>query len=136
MSFTLDIPNLRLGEFDLGGVLYHANYFHLYETAREAMIAEEGLHYSSFVAKGQHLAVINSSQIFHAPIFYGQALTISLSIPELRKASLTFAYEIFSNNKLLHSATTSHAFVQKISDSFKPTAIPKNLSAIFKKHLE
>ena len=41
-AFRLSAIEPRLGEFDLGGVLYHARYFHIYEDARERLLKEIG----------------------------------------------------------------------------------------------
>ena len=84
MSFSLKLKP-RLGEFDLGGVLYHANYFHLYEKAREAYLESLGLPYPSLVEKGFHLAVTNSEQEFSKPIYYGQELELKLEISERKQ---------------------------------------------------
>lgn len=126
----------RLGEFDLGGVLYHANYFHLYEETREALLRQIGLPYSKLVEDGFHLAVAESSQEFVKPIFYGQEVKVILSIQDITQASAIFYYEIIDTKtaELLHEAWTKQVFVEKVASGFKarrwPEKIAKALQAL------
>jgi acyl-CoA thioester hydrolase len=113
LPFTTVLDEVRLGEFDLGGVLYHANYFHLYEVARERLLRAGGIPYSALVAEGAHLALTESHQRFLKPIFYGPPLTLSLWTSAVRRASCTFHYRIECGGSEVHHAWTKHAFVQK-----------------------
>ncbi len=128
-TFRFTINNLRLGEFDLGGVLYHANYFHLYEMTREAFLESIKHPYTSLVSEGKHLAVVESHQVFSAPISYGEILELSLSVRELSKAAVTFDYEIAVNDKIQHSAWTKHVHVAKVEGKFKVVPISESLYA-------
>lgn len=118
------MPNLRLGEFDLGGVLYHANYFHLYEMAREEFLRHSGTPYAELVKNGQHLAVVESQQKFLKPIFYGMPLQIELTACSVKRASISFQYRIFSKDVLLHKAITIHAFIELKGTTFASTRLP------------
>lgn len=119
----------RLGEFDLGGVLYHARYFHILEDAREALLRKIDLPYEGFVAQGQHLAVVESHQEFRKPIRYGEPIFVSIWVAERSRVGLKFQYEIRSEKQqLLHSAKTSHVFVETQADGFSLARIPVELS--------
>lgn len=124
MKFTFK-PSLR--EFDLGGVLYHANYFHLYEKTREAFLEKSGIPYPKLVEEGFHLALTESHQEFLAPIYYGQEIEAVLSVCNLQKTNLIFHYKIFDGSALLHKAWTKQVFVEKIKESFKPKRFPTTL---------
>ena len=126
---TYNIPPISLAEFDIGGVLYHARYFHLYEQAREALLEELGSPYPELAKAGYHLAVTESSQKFMAPIFYGDKLRLELKLKNLRTHSLEFEYLIYKSDKCLHHGYTKHAVVQKLEDGFKLSEIPKELKA-------
>ncbi len=132
---------LRLGEFDIAGVLYHANYFHLYEVLRESLFSEHGAPYLDLVQRNAHLAVVESHQEFLRPVRYGDCLSGACWVSELRKTSATVNYEITLcpiehpatannaeiSNTLLHRAWTRHAYVEPSSGNFKVSRIPEKL---------
>ena len=125
-----------LAEFDLGGVLYHANYFHLYEAAREALLREAGLPYPQLVQSGCHFALTASSQEFKNPIFYGEKLQLYLWTTALKRTQVTCRYLIETGDenerKVVHLAETKLVFVQKHLQQFKPSRVPEPLFAAFR----
>ena len=125
-SFSHPIPHLRLGEFDLGGVLYHAHYYHLYEEIREAFLRAQGIPYSSLVAVSHHLAINEAHQNFLAPIFYGEALTTKLWTSDVKNSSFCFHYEISNPGGPAHYGWTRHVFV-KTAGGFKVERLPEKL---------
>ena len=130
-NFVHDVPALRFGEFDLGGVLYHSNYFHVYEMAREAFLASHGTSYADLVALHCHLAVVESSQQFHRPVFYGDPFSVKLSATERKRVSVQLHYDFISptSSSPLHTATTKLVFVSKEGNSFKVSPLPEKLKA-------
>lgn len=125
---------IPLAEFDIGGVLYHANYFHLYERARESLLDSLGTPYHQLVKSGCHLAIVESEQYFHKPISYGTEIEVGLRCLELKSASLTFAYSFYSNEELVHEGITRHAFVKKDdSGAFKMSRLPRELKEAMSK---
>ena len=134
-TFKYSIDNIRLGEFDLGGVLYHANYFHLYEQAREALLSSEGLPYSELVNEGKHLAIAEAHQNFKAPVYYGEKLTVEVWVEKLRQSTLTINYSISCSRGVVHTGYTLMAFVANDGGRFKTGRIPEKLLEIFSKYL-
>ncbi len=133
-KFELEIPDLRLGEFDLGGVLYHANYFHLYETAREAFLRQGGYPYSKIIENDSQIAIVESHQKFHRPVYFGRPISVRLSISELSKVSLVFDYEIEerqSEKNPVHEASTKCAHVTRVDDIYRVSPFPEQLRALF-----
>ena len=126
---------MRLGEFDLGGVLYHANYFHLLEAAREAFLRENGTPYHSLVAERSHLAVVESHQEFRAPVRYGEQVEIALSFSEIRRVSAIARYELRVGDKLVHTASTKLVFVKTDPNAgtLQPAALPERITAGMKR---
>ncbi len=132
---------LRLGQFDIAGVLYHANYFHLYEVIRESLFSEHGAPYLELVQRNAHLAVVESHQEFLRPVHYGDCLAGACWVSELRKTGATINYEIALcprqppatannaeiSNTLLHRAWTRHAYVEPSRGNFKVSRIPQKL---------
>jgi len=134
--FEHDIPDLRLGEFDLGGVLYHANYYHLYEQAREALLRLGGIPYPKLVEQGFHLAVVEAQQFFERPIAYGESLRVKVYCVELGHSTLTLRYEISAARaavfEKVHRGSTKLVFVANSGGRLKPSRMPENLVTIFK----
>lgn len=129
---------IRLGEFDLGGVLYHARYFHLYEEAREAFLIANHLPYSQFIAQGQHLAIVESHQSFSGPVRYGDELEIDLWFSELKRSSLKVCYSLSiapAPTAPIHTAWTRHALVQSGANGFRPTKIGDPLESLVRRFL-
>jgi acyl-CoA thioester hydrolase len=123
---------IRLGEFDLGGVLYHSNYFHIYEQSREALLRSQGLAYSELVTQGQHLAVVESHQRFHRPVEYGMEIQVTLFCDLLKRSSVRINYRWDTTHaELIHEAWTRHAFVKIQDGKFNISAFPAQLSQIF-----
>lgn len=136
-SFRLSLPYLRLGEFDLGGVLYHSNYFHLYEMAREEFLRANGLPYPELVLQGYHLTVSESHQTFFSPVTYGPAVEVFLWLTALKRASVIVNYEIclhdVSDETVLHRAWTKHVMVRQHRGGFKVASFTEPLTEIFTK---
>ncbi len=134
--FKLKIPLIRLGEFDLGGVLYHSNYFHIYEQTREAFLEHNQYPYSLLVEKGCHLPVVESHQVFTKPVRYGMPLEIRMHCDLLKRSSLRLVYNWYSeDNILIHEAWTRHAFVQSKNGHFRVAPLTPELKAILNRYL-
>ena len=129
---------IRLGEFDLGGVLYHARYFHLFEDAREGFLRSHDLPYSYFIEQGQHLAIVEAHQSFDAPVRYGDEVEIDLWFSELRRSSLKVCYSLFipaRSESPIHHAWTRHALVQNGPEGFRPAKIGNPLDELVRRYL-
>ncbi len=130
--FIYDVKHIHFGEFDLGGVLYHARYFHLYETARELLLKDGGVPYTELLKNDTHLLLSESHQNFISPIFYGKEYRLYLWVTDLKKASFTMNYNIIDTEtgKTVNKAWTKHAFIVKNGDSFKILSLPENIKKI------
>lgn len=133
-AYVHRISDLRLGEFDLGGVLYHANYYHLYEAAREACLAAHGAPYHSLVSAGYHLAIVEAGQRFLSPICYGDPLEVLLSFSELSRTSVRASYEITAHGRIVHNGWTRLVHVENSGGKFRPGRFPQKLVEIFNAH--
>jgi len=137
-AFVYPLPAISLEKFDLGGVLYHANYFHLLEQSREALLAKAGLPYPQLVANKQHLAIVESEQFFLKPIYYGQPIDIAVWSTEVKNSTCTLNYLLIrdEDSEPVHLARTKLVFVSIKNDSFKPSRIPELLDKAFNQILE
>ena len=127
----IELPNISLEKFDLGGVLYHANYFHLFEQAREKFLELSNLPYSDLVKESSHLAIVKAEIDYIKPIFYGDKIKIELSTSSIKKTNFFFHYKLShsSSNELHTSASTKMVFVKNLA----PTKMPDKLAEALNK---
>jgi YbgC/YbaW family acyl-CoA thioester hydrolase len=147
-AYCRQVEPLRVGQFDMGGVLHHANYYHIFEAAKEALMAEHGYPYTELVENGHHLPLVEAHQHFLKPVNYGDPLRIYVWITELSRASVRFCYEIVTEKLLknsspgaegnpqpipttIHIAWTKHVFVLESGTGFKVSRIPERLMHVF-----
>lgn len=117
------------GETDTMGVLYYAEYLHIFERVRSEYIRERGMSYVEVEKRGFYLPVREASCRYRLSAKYDDLLQVRAGIQEWGRASLRFVYEIRNEDKSLILATgmTQHAVV---SAAGKPVAVPdwlKNL---------
>lgn len=105
------------------GVMYYAEYFHLFERGRNEYIRERGISYAEVEKKGFLLPVREATCRYRMPCRYDDLVRLRTAIGEIRKASLRFVYELWNDDKssLLAQGMTQHAFVDSRG---KPTPIP------------
>ncbi len=134
-SHHLKINDIRLGEFDIGKVLYHANYFNLYERVREDFLKDHNHSYSSLVNNhGLHLAVVETTQTFRSPIFYGDEVDIYLTTTDIKSSLVTFNYQIKKSDEPIHTASTKHALVKETNEKgFQVVRFEKELRKTLEK---
>ncbi|MDR1776312.1 MAG: acyl-CoA thioesterase [Desulfovibrio sp.] len=111
------------GETDTMGVLYYAEYLHLFERARNAYIRERGMSYKEVEKKGVFLPVREAQCRYRAPARYDDLIYVRAGVSEWKRASLRFIYEIWDEGKTrcMAEGMTQHAFVDGAG---KPVAIP------------
>ncbi|MDR2574644.1 MAG: acyl-CoA thioesterase [Desulfovibrio sp.] len=111
------------GETDTMGVLYYAEYLHLFERSRSEYIRWCGMGYSEVEARGIFLPVREAQCRYRAPARYDDLLYVRAGVSEWKRASLRFVYQIWDQDKmrLLAEGMTQHAFVDKAG---RPVAIP------------
>lgn len=111
------------GETDTMGVLYYAEYMHIFERARSTLIRESGLSYTEVEKRGVYLPVREAYCRYRSPARYDDLVFVRAWISEWRRASLTFSYELYAEDKerLLATGMTQHAVVD---GQGKPVAVP------------
>lgn len=87
---------VRFGECDPAGILYYPRYFDLFHRAMEAWFGEAlGLPYARFIAeRRQGIPSVHAEADYRLPSGFGDVLDVRLSVAELGRSSLTFAYEV------------------------------------------
>ena len=118
------------GETDAMGVVYYANYLHLFERGRSELIRGLGFSYSVVEERGIFLPVREATCRYLAPARYDEIIHIRTGLAGQSRASLNFIYEITSADKsqILTRGTIQHAVVNAQG---RPVRIPDWLSALF-----
>jgi acyl-CoA thioester hydrolase len=115
-----------LYEIDMGQAVYHGNYFHFFEMAREALLRDLGFGYPELVAQQIHLAVVEAQCHYRQPVRYDDVIDIYTCIANLKSRSVQFHQQIF-----LPAATkpATEAIITTVSISFagKPVPLPPEL---------
>ncbi len=92
--FRMKIP---LYEVDVGGGVYHGNYYHLFELARESLLADIGFPYKKIMEMGNHLTVAEAQCRYKKPLQYNDEIEIRSKIKKITSRSLVFDQEIWDN---------------------------------------
>tara|TARA_B100000683_G_C12498820_1_gene556995 strand:+ start:1303 stop:1719 length:417 start_codon:yes stop_codon:yes gene_type:complete len=118
------------GETDTMGVLYYAEYLHIYERARSFFIREHGMSYAEVERRGIILPVREAQSRYRAPVRFDDEIHVRVGISQWKRASMKFAYEVWDKDRETLHATgfTEHAAVNKEG---KPTRVPEWLKSLF-----
>lgn len=118
------------GETDAMGVVYYANYLHLFERGRSALIRSLDFSYALIEERGIFLPVREATCRYLAPARYDELIHIHTCLFALSRASMTFHYEITATDqtRILSRGSTQHAVVNSTG---KPVRMPGWLSALF-----
>ena len=111
------------GETDAMGVLYHAEYLHIFERSRNAYIRACGMSYRVAEERGLFLPVREAFCRYRVPARYDDLIRVRAGITQWGRASLSFTYEIYDEAErvLLTTGNTQHACVDA---SGRPMAVP------------
>ena len=99
------------GETDAMGVLYHAEYIHIFERSRGELSRACQCSYKSVEARGIMLPVREAQCRYRVPARYDDLIQVHVAISEWKRASVRFAYEIYDETRkvLLAEGMTLHA---------------------------
>jgi len=117
------------GDTDQMGVVYYANYFRYFEFGRSEYLRAQGSSYRDFERDGRFLPVVEASCSYRSSARYDDLLVISTQVSELRRVSMTFAYELRrqGDERILCTGKTVHACV---GPDGKPVRIPPQFASL------
>ncbi|MFZ5470511.1 MAG: acyl-CoA thioesterase [Myxococcota bacterium] len=120
------------GDTDQMGVVYYANYFRYFELARSELFRARGGSYREVERQGLMLPVVEASCSYRAPARYDDVLTVRTQVSELKRASLSFAYEIRREGEsaVLCTGRTVHACIDR---GGKPSRIPDEVAQLLRR---
>jgi acyl-CoA thioester hydrolase len=79
----------------MGQAVYHGNYYHLFELAREDLLRKAGFPYRELVNRQLHLSVVESRCKYRKTLRYDDEIDIHTGITALSRRSLTFSQLIY-----------------------------------------
>ena len=94
------------------GHAYYGSYLLWFEQARGAWCRDRGFTYKSLEDRGLFLPVVELHVRYKAEIKYDELVTIKISAPEVKRATIRFDYEVLKEDG--HSASegyTWHVFM-------------------------
>lgn len=138
MSTKVEFPHsdswyhhfVSYGETDTMGVLYYAEYLHLFERSRSLYIRERGMSYAEVEKRGIILPVREAQSRYRVPVRFDDEIYVRVGIKKWKRASMRFVYEVWNKEKTILHATgmTEHAAV---NHEGKPVRIPDWLIELF-----
>jgi len=111
---------------DLSGVVYHANYLKFFERARTEWLRALGCSQEHLRADaGVVFTVSQIAVAFRAPARLDDELDVTVTVTELKRASLMLAQTLQRRGKAAAVLATAEVRVASVdAESFKPTALP------------
>ncbi|MDH3588249.1 MAG: tol-pal system-associated acyl-CoA thioesterase [Gammaproteobacteria bacterium] len=111
---------------DAGGVVYYANYLRFMERARTEWLRRIGVEQDALrVEQGVIFVVVAVDIQYQSPARFNDALEVSVSVTELKHASLTFAQRVFRGDESLCQANVRVGCVN--AETLRPSRLPRGL---------
>ncbi len=123
---------VRYGETDQMGVVYHANYLVYFEEGRTRLMEALGLPYAELERRGFGLVVRKAGLRFRAPARYAEQLTVRTRIERIGGASVAFEYEVLraADGLALAEGSTELACVDLRKEARPVCMLPEELRAL------
>jgi acyl-CoA thioester hydrolase len=126
---------IRYVEIDGMKIVHNSNYPVFFEEARIDLVEKENYTYERIEQEGIIMPISESYIKFKNPVFYGEYITISVTVGYLKNFSLKFNYQIIKENgELACEGHTIHAFIERETKDF--TLLPQELIKIFETYKE
>ncbi|WP_026695798.1 acyl-CoA thioesterase [Peribacillus kribbensis] len=114
--------DVRYGETDQMGVVYHANYVIWMELGRTELISDLGFKYADMEKEGILSPVTDIQASYKKPVRYPETATVKTWIEKYDGIRVTYGYEIYTESgELALTGSSSHVCVK--ADSFRPVSI-------------
>lgn len=111
-TVTEEQIRVRYGETDQMGHAYYANYLYWFEVARGAWCRDRGFTYKQLESMGYLLPVVEVHVRYKGEVKYDDLITIKVSMPEVKRAAMRFAYEVVSEDgRLLTEGYSWHVLM-------------------------
>jgi acyl-CoA thioester hydrolase len=123
-----------LYEVDLGHAVYHGNYFHLLELAREGFLRDLGYPYRRFMDIQLHLTVVEASCSYRRSLHYDDLIEVHTGVLGWRRRSMAFAQAIYRDEGEQGPTVCTRATLNMVCVRFtgQPTTLPAEFVALLK----
>lgn len=124
---------VRMHHTDLLGAVYHGTYFDLFEEVRTEVFRSLGYTYEACTeGEGRLMTIVRCACDYKRPARMDALLAIAVTVPEMSRAKITFAYEVrlAVSNDLV--AKGEHVFAFLDVRSGRPISTPPRLVALIK----
>ena len=130
--FSISV-RINYEDTDAGGVVYYANYLAYMERARNACLRELGFPLSELQRNQKLIFVVAEANLkYLLPARLDDLIEITLTVLEIKGATLKLAQQVVRNGKLLVDSTIK--LVTLNSDTFSPCRIPEKLRKSLEQH--
>lgn len=116
--------DVRYGETDQMGVVYHANYIIYMEVGRVQLMKDLGFVYADLEDIGYVSPVMDLQVSYKAALRYGQTVTIRTWIEKHERVRTTYGYEILHEDGTV-AATAQSVHILAHKDTLRPVSLSK-----------
>ncbi|OPY03820.1 MAG: 1,4-dihydroxy-2-naphthoyl-CoA hydrolase [Syntrophorhabdus sp. PtaB.Bin184] len=106
---------VRYGETDQMGVVYHANYFVWFNTAIDKLLSKLGIGIKDGEKQGYFMPIVEARCVYHYPARYGDRVRVRAVPEESSVARLVVHYEVINarSKRLLAEGRSVSVLVDK-----------------------
>jgi len=106
---------IRFGEVDSMGIVWHGSYVNYFEDAREAFGLKYGLGYLDIFSQGYYAPLVELDFKFKKPLIYGKKAIVRARYVNCEAAKIKFEYEILSpeDGSIITTGSSTQVFLNK-----------------------
>lgn len=131
MSFRTQVQ-VRFGDVDHAGIVYYPQFFIYFHEAFEDFFNENGHAYHVMLNQRRiGFPTVHIETDYKQPLRYGDSLDIELTVPKLGRSSAVFRYVGFRHRDGLQACSAEITCACVDMSTWKSTAIPDDLRALF-----
>jgi len=124
-------------ETDKMGIVHHSNYIRWMEESRISFLESIGLDYSTLENRGVISPVIGVNVRYRKPTYFGEEISIEVSIKEYTGIKLIFNYTMKNkDNQVVLTGESEHCFVSDKGHIIIPKTAFPDLDEILLKYVE
>ncbi len=107
------VTRVRFSEVDSLAIVWHGNYIHFFEDAREAFGEKYNIGYMDMYGNGYVAPLVSVHCDYKQPLKYGDCARTEITLMETPAAKVIFRYEVYNNetNALVATGETIQVFV-------------------------
>lgn len=117
---------VRFAETDAQKIVFNGNYLTYYDVAWTEYFRALGLTYQEMIASGVDTLLVRSTLEFKSPAEFDQMLEICVRVSAIGNTSLTFDFEIYTEDgRLVNQGQSVYVCVDP--KTYKKIPVPENL---------